>query len=55
VDLVASDAHNARGRPPILSKAYGDIKKEFGSDISDRIFFETPQMILGAAPQGARA
>ena len=49
VDLVASDAHNARGRPPILSKAYGDIKKEFGSDISDRIFFSNPRMIVEAA------
>lgn len=52
VDLVASDAHNARGRPPILSKAYGDVKREFGSDISDRIFFKNPKMIVEAALQG---
>jgi len=51
VDFIASDAHNAGGRPPILSKAYGDIKKEFGSDVSDRIFFSNPGMIMEAARQ----
>lgn len=51
VDLVASDAHNPRGRPPILSKAYEHIKKEFGSDISDRIFYANPRMIAEAALQ----
>jgi protein-tyrosine phosphatase len=49
VDFVASDAHNARGRPPILSKAYEEIKKEFGRDSSDRIFFSNPGMIVEAA------
>jgi len=51
VDFVASDAHNAKGRPPILSKAYEEIKKEFGKDTSDRIFFSNPGMIVKAAPK----
>ena len=57
VDFVASDAHNSKARPPILSRAYEDIHKEFGRDISDRIFFSNPKMIVEAAlkDMGARA
>ena len=51
VDLVASDAHNSNGRPPILSKAYEHIRKEFGSDVADRIFHANPKMIAEAALQ----
>jgi protein-tyrosine phosphatase len=51
VDFVASDAHNSRGRPPILSKAYETIKKEFGNDLSEKIFFSNPKMIVEAALQ----
>ena len=52
VDFVASDAHNPKGRPPILSKAYETIKKEFGGDLSEQLFFSNPKMIVEAALQG---
>ena len=52
VDFVASDAHNPKGRPPILSKAYETVKKEFGRGLSERIFFSNPRMIVEAALQG---
>jgi protein-tyrosine phosphatase len=53
VDFVASDAHNSKGRPPILSKAYEDIDKRFGRDISDRIFFSNPKMVVEAVQKDA--
>lgn len=53
VDLVASDAHDSTKRLPVLSGAYSEIKKEFGKDVSDRIFFENPQKILKAAKKDA--
>lgn len=49
VDIVASDAHNSKGRPPILSKAHEEVKREFGSDISDLLFFTNPKKIVEAA------
>ena len=51
VDLVASDAHNARGRPPILSNAYHHVRKEFGGDVADKLFYTNPGMIAEAALQ----
>jgi protein-tyrosine phosphatase len=47
VDFVASDAHNSKMRPPILSKAYREIKREFDEVIADRLFFHNPRKILG--------
>jgi len=49
VDFVASDAHSARGRSPILSKAYRETKREFGSDIADELFFTNPKKVAEAA------
>ena len=46
VDFVASDAHNSKTRPPILSKAYREIKREFDEVIADRLFFYNPRRIL---------
>jgi protein-tyrosine phosphatase len=49
VDFVASDAHDIRNRRPILSRAYEEVKKEFGSGISDMLFFANPKKIIEAA------
>ncbi len=45
-DVVASDAHNAGTRPPILSKAHKDVKKHFGDETANRLFFGNPGKIL---------
>ncbi len=45
-DIVASDAHNSGTRPPILSKAYREVKKHFGDETADRLFFKNPGKIL---------
>jgi protein-tyrosine phosphatase len=48
VDFVASDAHDPKKRSPVLSAAYKEVRKEFGTDISDRIFLMNPQKIVEA-------
>ena len=52
VDFVATDAHNTKGRPPVLSAAYNEIKKEFGDKAAGKIFFENPKMILEKIASG---
>lgn len=51
-DIVASDAHNAGRRPPILSKAYKEVKKHFGENVAEMLFFKNPGKIL--EKQGSR-
>jgi protein-tyrosine phosphatase len=48
-DIVASDAHNEDARPPVLSKAYKTVKKEFGDESADMFFMKNPKMILKQA------
>lgn len=45
-DIVASDAHNPDRRPPVLSKAYREVKKHFGDKTADALFFHNPGRIL---------
>lgn len=45
-DIVASDAHNADTRPPVLSKAYEEVRKHFGDITAEKLFFENPGRIL---------
>lgn len=51
-DFVATDAHDAERRTPILSLAYKEVKKEFGADTADRIFFDNPGKILQEIKHG---
>ncbi|NTU43799.1 MAG: hypothetical protein HGA78_12280 [Nitrospirales bacterium] len=46
VDFVATDAHNTKRRPPILSKAYAHVRKKFGEKVAERIFRENPSKVL---------
>ncbi|MCL5023288.1 MAG: hypothetical protein M1497_07965 [Nitrospirae bacterium] len=50
-DFVASDAHNADKRPPVLSKAYEAVKKHFGGNTSDTLFLTNPGKILKKVKQ----
>ncbi|TGE83946.1 capsule biosynthesis protein CapC [Pseudoalteromonas sp. KS88] len=45
VDVIASDAHNISRRPPVLSKAYALVTKEFGVEKADTLFKITPQKL----------
>ncbi len=52
-DIVATDAHNADTRPPVLSRAYGEVKRYFGEKTAKELFFENPGRILeGVRRQG---
>ena len=46
IDVVASDAHNTNSLPPILSKAYANVSKNYGAEYADKIFHKTPLSIL---------
>jgi len=46
VHVVATDAHNEKNRPPILSDAYMKITREFGEQEAQRLFIENPLKII---------
>ena len=47
VRVVASDAHNASSRPPVLSKARAYIGKRWGADVANDVMLRNPRQILG--------
>ena len=47
VDLIASDAHHPKRRPPGLARAVKAAAKIVGSDRAERMVTETPDRILG--------
>lgn len=44
--VVASDAHNAKDRPPILSGAYKKVSRVFGEQEAERLFIKNPLKII---------
>jgi protein-tyrosine phosphatase len=50
VDLFASDTHNLKGRPPVLSKAFDSVESSLGSAEANRMFVDTPGRILSNEP-----
>jgi len=46
VDFIATDAHAAHGRSPILSRAFDEVSDEFGAEAAELIFFDNPQKIV---------
>lgn len=45
--IVASDAHNAQSRPPILSEAFELITERYGKELAQRLFLQNPAKIAG--------
>lgn len=50
VDVVASDAHNTDGRPPVLSKARDMVAGRLGSDEAQAMVTSRPADILADRP-----
>ncbi|MDE3179750.1 MAG: exopolysaccharide biosynthesis protein [Acidobacteriota bacterium] len=50
VHVMASDAHDTRHRPPILSRAYGKLAEERGEDLADLLFVGNPGAIIDGKP-----
>jgi tyrosine-protein phosphatase YwqE len=51
VDFVATDAHGVHNRPPVLSKAYREVVRQFDVQTARRLFYENPQKILNSIPE----
>jgi len=45
--VVASDAHNVKSRPPILSEAFERVGAEYGAERAERLFVTNPGLIVG--------
>ncbi|MDD4496095.1 MAG: hypothetical protein PHV32_17435 [Eubacteriales bacterium] len=46
VHFVATDAHGVGRRSPVLSKAYGIVKKKFGADYCEKLFCTNGEKVL---------
>lgn len=46
VDIVSSDAHSTRKRPPLLSRAYKKVEEELGDEVAFRLFVENPRSVI---------
>ena len=44
--VIATDAHNLKSRPPILSKAWGLVESKYGFDVAKRLLQENPSKII---------
>ncbi|MDX8379272.1 MAG: CpsB/CapC family capsule biosynthesis tyrosine phosphatase [Gallionella sp.] len=53
VSVVATDAHNLRHRPPMMTPAAHYLAKRYGSNYADELTCLTPSRILGAKPLDA--
>lgn len=54
VDLVASDAHDARHRPPVLSKGRAAIEQRYGDELAVMLTLNNPKAILQNLPVAPR-
>lgn len=50
VHFVASDAHDAESRPPVLSRAYEIVRQEFGEALAEQLFLANPRAVLDGTP-----
>jgi protein-tyrosine phosphatase len=50
IHLLASDAHNTRGRPPILSRAVTELSKLIGPERARAMVTRTPEKIIKGEP-----
>jgi protein-tyrosine phosphatase len=53
VHIIASDAHNTRARPPVLSEAFEIATSELGLDEATHLVVTRPTSVLDNAPPGA--
>ncbi len=50
VHAIASDAHDTRSRPPILSEAHSVVASKFGQSLANDLFILNPRSILNGDP-----
>lgn len=44
--IVASDGHDTKWRPPRLDEAYGYVRDKFGESTARRLFVENPELVV---------
>ena len=49
-DVIASDAHDQKARTPQLSACLAYVKKRFGEDYAEMLFYKNPKTILRNEP-----
>jgi protein-tyrosine phosphatase len=54
VHFVASDAHDARHRPPVLAEAYRHVAARYGDEHAQALFETNPRAALGGEEVKAR-
>ncbi len=52
VDLMATDAHSVRGRPPLMEYAVEAARRIAGEDVAERLVSENPARVLTGEPLG---
>jgi protein-tyrosine phosphatase len=55
VHIVATDAHDTRRRPPLLSEARREVRKRHGEKFADSLFTANPSKALAGRPITAAA
>ncbi|MCX6929564.1 MAG: hypothetical protein NT154_41070, partial [Verrucomicrobia bacterium] len=50
IHLLASDTHNTRGRPPMLSKAVSELSKLVGLEQARAMVTHIPEKIIRGEP-----
>ncbi len=46
VHFIASDAHDTKSRPPKLDRCYRLVRKKYGEDYADALFWENARTVL---------
>jgi protein-tyrosine phosphatase len=54
VHFFASDAHDVKRRPPLLSHCYRKLAKEKGEEIADLLMNQNPQAVINGLPLPAQ-
>jgi len=50
VHFLASDAHDGKHRPPVLTGGWRFVEEKFGVETAERLFVTNPQAALSGAP-----
>jgi protein-tyrosine phosphatase len=50
VHVLATDAHDDKNRPPILSEARDAVSKQYGPDVARALVLDNPAAIVAGQP-----
>jgi protein-tyrosine phosphatase len=50
VHFLASDAHDGKQRPPVLTEGWNFVERRCGRETAERLFVTNPQAVLHGAP-----